>query len=177
MKRVQRRYDKKYREKREDPGMSILWNFWGLLLSWRYTTLERSYSKGEVSLVWSGVHSLRPKEDVSHETIDLWSNRCAPWNYWSMLKVCSQGHGPKWKSNLKKQKQLLTKGRNTISATQLPTPFFPLSIPHMWLTTMPKGAASESWGCRLDTGQVCVVWQNISQEILSCAPMVEKLLL
>lgn len=49
---------KKNREKREDSGMSILWNFWGLLLSWRYTTSERSYSMGEVSTVRSGVHSV-----------------------------------------------------------------------------------------------------------------------
>lgn len=46
-----------------------------------------------------------------------------------MLRVCFQRHGQKRKSSPKKQMQLLTKGRTTISALSYLPHSFPLSVP------------------------------------------------
>lgn len=55
-----------------------------------------------------------------------------------MLRICSQGHGPKRQSNLNKQMQLLTKEGSKITLT----PYLPhsllLSILCMWLRMTPR---------------------------------------
>lgn len=51
--------------KRGDSGIIILWKFWRLQLARRYTILERTDDKGEVTTVRSGGHAVKQKEGMA----------------------------------------------------------------------------------------------------------------
>ena len=48
-----------------------MWKFWRLQLARRYTILERTNDKGEVTTVRSGGHAIKQKEGMACDTVDL----------------------------------------------------------------------------------------------------------